>query len=204
MSEIDELAEEFKRPFYMGVQNPATVERTFTTQELCKMFNCEAQQLRGVANKKGFMTQEHKLNQWTYSEYLGLKAWYEEQKEAEMYKDYPCTKQVADMLGTIPQYVTQVQHILNIDLKKVYSGHGPRYCFTPEAIEQIKNYMEKTRQKKLERKAEKEAEKEAAIKELEAMKEQHPLVTDTRCFDPNYWPETVPLCFMDTDNEVID
>ena len=202
--EIETLAKDFKNPFYIGIQNPAEIKKIFTTAELCSMFDCEAQTLRNVANKRGFMSSEHKLNQWTYSEYLGFKAWYDEQKEAELYKNYPCTRQVADMLGTIPQYITRVQHILNIDLKKVYSGKGPRYCFTPEAIEQIKNYMKKTQQKKADFKARQQEKAEAEQKELEAMKDQHPLVTDARCFDPNYWPETVPYCFADIDSEVID
>lgn len=36
---------------------------------------------------------------------------------------------------------------------------------------------------------------------LEEMKLLHPLVTDERCFQFNYWPDTEPICFKDLDND---
>lgn len=31
--------------------------------------------------------------------------------------------------------------------------------------------------------------------------EQHPLVKDTRCLKFSWWPETVPVCFLDLDKD---
>ena len=36
---------------------------------------------------------------------------------------------------------------------------------------------------------------------LEVMKKLHPLVTDERCFNLNYWPDTEPKCFKDLGND---
>ena len=37
----------------------------------------------------------------------------------------------------------------------------------------------------------------------EAMYESHPLVTDKRFFKLSYWPDTVPSCFGDLDEDII-
>ena len=36
-----------------------------------------------------------------------------------------------------------------------------------------------------------------------AMYESHPLVTDKRCFRLSWWPNTVPKCFEDLDEDII-
>lgn len=37
----------------------------------------------------------------------------------------------------------------------------------------------------------------------EAMYQSHPLVTDKKCFRMSYWPNTVPSCFGDLDEDII-
>ena len=37
----------------------------------------------------------------------------------------------------------------------------------------------------------------------DAMQESHPLVTDKRCFRLSWWPNIVPSCFEDLDEDVI-
>lgn len=43
--------------------------------------------------------------------------------------------------------------------------------------------------------------KTESTKTLEQLKAEHPLVSDDRCFKLSWWPDTVPDCFKELDND---
>lgn len=75
------------------------------------------------------------------------------------------------------------------------SGNGVKYAvYSYHAFMRIKAYhesrMEKARDKLT-------VLCQRRLKEDAADLDQHPLVTDKRCLDMNYWPETIPLVFKE-------
>lgn len=65
-------------------------------------------------------------------------------------------------------------------------------------IEYFKNEKEKARIKKEE---EIKAKREAFQLQLIELKKEHPLVTDDRCFKLSWFPDIVPDCFKEVNNE---
>ena len=45
--------------------------------------------------------------------------------------------------------------------------------------------------------------KTESTKTLEQLKAEHPLVSDVRCFKLSWWPDIVPDCFKELDNDKI-
>lgn len=45
--------------------------------------------------------------------------------------------------------------------------------------------------------------KKLVEEDKQAMYESHPLVTDKRCFRLSWWPDVVPKCFEDLDEDII-
>lgn len=192
MSEtVENLAKDFYNPFYINFNNPVDVTKTFTLKELCTMFNWTDAYIFDIARKKHIIDKRaHKNNEWTYSEYIKLKAWYDEVEEAKRYKDYATIKDVASELGILTAYVNQIIVSQKLDAPKVYSKHGYRYALPPETVEKIRQYVKNYQAKKVIDKNKKAVVQSSRIEPAEL----HPLVTDKRCLDFNYWPDTTPMC----------
>lgn len=105
------------------------------------------------------------------------------------------TEDIADMFGKRTNTILVAARKLCINAgKQVRSdGHGMRFVFTYQQYRQIREYFQKT--DRMNRRA--APGRKAAAESFAMTDEAHPLVTDPRCLDPNWWPDTVPDCFLD-------
>lgn len=104
-------------------------------------------------------------------------------------------KEIAKMLDCSLLEIRNIINYYHIKFEKMVSGNGVKYAvYSYKAFMRIKGYhesrMEKTRGKLT-------VLCQKMVKEEAAALDQHPLVTDKRCLDMDYWPETIPLVFMD-------
>ena len=70
-------------------------------------------------------------------------------------------------------------------------GHDVMY-FTHDALALCREELER-------REAKKRAKTPAVKIDVEALKAEHPLVTDERCLKLSYWPETIPACLEEAE-----
>ena len=106
-------------------------------------------------------------------------------------------KEIAKMLDCSLLEIRNIINYYHINFEKMVSGNGVKYAvYSYQAFMKIKVYhesrMEKARDKKniLCRKVQK--------KKIMIL-DEHPLVTDKRCLDLNWWPDITPSCFADLD-----
>lgn len=101
------------------------------------------------------------------------------------------TQEVAELLDCTCQVVRNTVSYHQIDKKVVSTPEGRILVFTEDAVRLIKEYndakRDKAKQKQIKRKEE---------EELQGA-EDHPLVTDKRFLSLRYWPDTVPACFQE-------
>lgn len=106
-------------------------------------------------------------------------------------------KEIAKMLDCSLLEIRNIINYYHINFEKKVSGNGARYAFySYQAFKRIEllheSRKEKVRDKKniLCRKVQKEKNNDM---------DEHPLVTDKRCLDLNWWPDITPSCFADLD-----
>lgn len=106
-------------------------------------------------------------------------------------------KEIAKMLDCSLLEIRNIINYYHINFEKMVSGNGVKYAvYSYQAFLEIKVYheskIEKARDKKniLCRKVQK--------KKIMIL-DEHPLVTDKRCLDLNWWPDITPSCFADLD-----
>ena len=97
-------------------------------------------------------------------------------------------KEIAKMLDCSLLEIRNIINYYHIKFEKMVSGNGVKYAvYSYQAFMRIKVYhesrMEKARDKK---------------KKIMIL-DEHPLVTDKRCLDLNWWPDITPSCFADLD-----
>lgn len=103
-------------------------------------------------------------------------------------------KEIAKMLDCSLLEIRNIINYYHIKFEKMVSGNGVKYAvYSYQAFMRIKVYHE-SRMEKARGKLTVLCQK--MVKEEAAALDQHPLVTDKRCLDMDYWPETIPLVFM--------
>lgn len=106
---------------------------------------------------------------------------------------YFTTKEVAQMAGISNYHVYYLSHKLQIEWEVRPTGNSRASYFSWVDTQRIIEVANK-------RKSLHKARKEINLPP-EEVREEHPLVTDLRCLELNFWPETQPKCFEDLDND---
>lgn len=106
-------------------------------------------------------------------------------------------KEIAKMLDCSLLEIRNIIHYYHINFEKMVSGKGVRYAvYSYQAFMRIKMYHE-SRMKKASDK------KDILSRKVQKKKvmtlDEHPLVTDKRCLDLNYWPDITPSWFAELD-----
>ena len=104
------------------------------------------------------------------------------------------TVEIAQILDTTLADVRNIASYYHIEHDVVQEGEAHRAYYTYDAYRLIKERVEMRRNKKI-----KKVMKTYEPAEEVAVLEDHSLVTDKRCLDLNYWPDTIPDCFKEVD-----
>lgn len=107
------------------------------------------------------------------------------------------TGEIAAACGVCNQTARNVLIRLGFDSTTKNVTNGRKAFWTYDAYKAAKDFIENHVEKRLENKKKKIADVESDSKTLEQLKREHPLVTDERCFNLNWWPDTVPVCFVE-------
>ena len=107
---------------------------------------------------------------------------------------YYTTNEIAHLLNTTASTVRSIAYYHNIEYKVCSTTKSRQSMFTYEAYRQIKEIHETGRAKNVQ-----EAKKARELEEGQTLAEAdlHPLVKDKRFLKLNYFPETVPSCFLE-------
>ena len=142
----------------------------------------------------GFFIQTKKnINVLYYPEstYLQLKNKVEEDRATE--ENNYTTKQLAELLGTTSSCISNIAIRYNIPKKVLIAEKARVAYFSKESLEQFRNILDEMQDKRA-KWEQKRTEATAALEEAETL---HPLVTDKRCLNLNWWPDVVPECFKE-------
>lgn len=113
------------------------------------------------------------------------------------------TNQIAEILKV---HKTQVQNAVNV-LEIIAKGkrvESRTKCsvFSEAQFDVIRKYVEWGCKRNMSKAQ--FASLQAEIEKIQCGEEtEHPLVTDKRCLKMNYWPNVVPKCFEDIDDEEV-
>lgn len=120
-----------------------------------------------------------------------------ELERPEVQKIYT-TQEIADYLETSASIIRNIAHYYNIEKKVCPTKNSRAAYYTYDSVRLIKEHYEAKRNK----------ERQDAISRmkvvkpeltLDEMKKLHPLVTEERFLNLNYWPDITPKCFVDLD-----
>lgn len=117
--------------------------------------------------------------------------------------------QIIEIFEITRFHFLKVRDRLKIQAKKFDKPQpkGDRYYYTYDDFSKLKTYFAKLNHEKemnARRKFEIETEEERKmLNSYERLKKEHPLVTDVRCFNLNWWPDIIPDCFKVSDNDTI-
>ena len=94
------------------------------------------------------------------------------------------SRDVADMLGRELSSVINARSRLGIKCKTVKSGMFTKCIWSEDDFKKIKEWSDNLRAKDRERENKKQ-------QDIEELKKLHPLVTDERCFNMEWWPDEI-------------
>jgi hypothetical protein len=102
------------------------------------------------------------------------------------------TLEIAQILDTTLADVRKIASYYHIEHDVIQEGEAHRAYYTYDAYRLIKERVEMRNNKKTKK----------VVKNYEPVEEvaapgDHSLVTDKRCLDLNYWPDTIPDCFKE-------
>lgn len=103
-------------------------------------------------------------------------------------------KTVADMCGVLPGTVRNIMKRENIEYRRQNLGEDGAVWITLENLKKIQVIVKQSCRVKC---IEEPTKQDDFSAWLASQKKKHPLVKDIRCFDTNYFPESLPLCFID-------
>ena len=146
-----------------------------------------------LENTGFFIQSEKNINILYYPEstYLQLKNKVEEDRATE--ENNYTTRQLAELLGTSSSCISNIAIRYSIPKKVLIAEKARVAYFSKESLEQFRNILDEMQDKRA-KWEQKKAEATAALEEAEAL---HPLVTDKRCLNLNWWPDVVPECFKE-------
>lgn len=105
------------------------------------------------------------------------------------------TNQMAEIIGVNTKMIMHYKRMLGIPGRRVKTGKLMECYFTYTEYKQIETII-KAKSKLFTKKPKVVESVNPAIEQL---KQEHPLVTDERCFKQSWWPDTIPNCFQDED-----
>lgn len=157
----------------------------YTVKKHIKKLNLE--------NTGFFIQSEKNINILYYPEstYLQIKNKVEEDRATE--ENNYTTKQLAELLGTTSSCISNMAIRYNIPKKVLIAEKARVAYFSKESLEQFRNILDEMQDKR----AKWEQKRTEATAELEEAETLHPLVTDKRCLNLNWWPDIVPECFKE-------
>ena len=146
-----------------------------------------------LENTGFFIQSEKNINILYYPEstFLQIKNKVEEDRATE--ENNYTTKQLAELLGTSSSCISNIAIRYNIPKKVLIAEKARVAYFSKESFEQFRNILDEMQDKRA-KWEQKKAEATAALEEAETL---HPLVTDKRCLNLNWWPDVVPECFKE-------
>jgi predicted transcriptional regulator len=146
-----------------------------------------------LENTGFFIQTERNTNVLYYPEstYLQLKNKVEEDRATE--ENNYTTRQLAELLGTSSSCISNIAIRYNIPKKVLIAEKARVAYFSKESLEKFRNILDEMQDKRAKWK-QKKTEAAAALEEAETL---HPLVTDKRCLNLNWWPDVVPECFKE-------
>ena len=146
-----------------------------------------------LENTGFFIQTERNTNVLYYPEstYLQIKNKVEEDRATE--ENNYTTKQLAKLLGTSSSCISNIAIRYNIPKKVLIAEKARVAYFSKESLEKFRNILDEMQDKRA-KWEQKRTEATAALEEAEIL---HPLVTDKRCLNLNWWPDVVPECFKE-------
>lgn len=158
----------------------------YTVKKHIKKLNLE--------NTGFFIQSEKNINILYYPEstFLQIKNKVEEDRATE--ENNYTTRQLAELLGTTSSCISNIAIRYNIPKKVLIAEKARVAYFSKESLEQFRNILDEMQDKRAKWEQKKT---EAAAAELEEAETLHPLVTDKRCLNLNWWPDVTPVCFQE-------
>ena len=158
----------------------------YTARKLIKRFDLE--------NTGFFIQIRNKINVLYYPEetFQKLKAKIDSDRATE--ENNYTTKQLAELLGISSSCVNNIAIRYNIPKKVLIAERARVAYFSKESLEKFRNILDEMQDKRAKWEQKKA---EATAAELEEAEALHPLVTDKRCLNLNWWPDVVPECFKE-------
>lgn len=146
-----------------------------------------------LENTGFFIQTERNTNVLYYPEstYLQIKNKVEEDRATE--ENNYTTRQLAELLGTSSSCISNIAIRYNIPKKVLIAEKARVAYFSKESLEKFRNILDEMQDKRA-KWEQKRTEATAALEEAETL---HPLVTDKRCLNLNWWPDVVPECFKE-------
>ena len=146
-----------------------------------------------LENTGFFIQTERNTNVLYYPEstYLQIKNKVEEDRATE--ENNYTTKQLAELLGTSSSCISNIAIRYNIPKKVLIAEKARVAYFSKDSLEKFRNILDEMQDKRA-KWEQKRTEATAALEEAETL---HPLVTDKRCLNLNWWPDVVPECFKE-------
>ena len=115
-------------------------------------------------------------------------------------------KTVADRLKISPTTVKTIARKYGIYFKEQDLKHDGRIWFRTEDVPVIEKYINRDKQHFIKQglgneEAVKQVNKQNLMLKKEQLRKAHPLVKDLRCFQLSWWPDSIPVQFMEDDEQ---
>ena len=171
----------------------------YTTNDIAELLDLSQYTVKkhikklNLENTGFFIQSEKNINILYYPEstYLQIKNKVEEDRATE--ENNYTTKQLAKLLGTSSSCISNIAIRYNIPKKVLIAEKARVAYFSKESLEKFRNILDEMQDKRA-KWEQKKVEATAALEEAETL---HPLVTDKRCLNLNWWPDVVPECFKE-------
>jgi hypothetical protein len=109
------------------------------------------------------------------------------------------TEEAAELLNTSCDDIRRIINYYKIDHQIISTKKSRAIIMTYDALKLVAEYCKQRIQRREEMARKAEIRKQLAEEDLTSEAELHPLVTDKRCLNFNWWPDVVPNCFKELD-----
>lgn len=107
------------------------------------------------------------------------------------------TEEAAELLNTSCDDVRRIINYYKIDHQIISTKKSRAIIMTYDALKLVAEYCKQRIQRREEMARKAEIRKQLAEEDLTSEAGLHPLVTDKRCLNLNWWPDIVPDCFKE-------
>ena len=109
------------------------------------------------------------------------------------------TEEAAELLNTSCDDIRRIINYYKIDHQIISTKKSRAIIMTYDALKLVAEICKQRIQRREEMARKAENRKQLAEEDLTSEAELHPLVTDKRCLNLNWWPDVVPNCFKELD-----